>query len=80
MTDKTGGPAFPPQVIQTASGEWVTAEVYGIQQGMSLRDYFAAHAFAAFIASPNFPEEWIGNYAAIAAYAAADEMLKARNQ
>ena len=47
-------------------------------QGMTLRDYFAAKAMQAFIASPLLKVE-LGEYAtALSAYKVADAMLMAR--
>ncbi|QNB08378.1 hypothetical protein G5S34_17545 [Herbaspirillum frisingense] len=43
-TDKTGGPAFPGNVAVGPNGEVVPAMMHGVPEGMSLRDYFAAHA------------------------------------
>ena len=66
----TGGPAFP------------TTEVAMMRslQGMTLRDYFAAKAMQAFIASPLLKVE-LGEYAtALNAYKVADAMLKARQE
>jgi hypothetical protein len=66
MSKETGGPAFP------IVGQWGVSE-----QGMTLRDYFAAKAMAAIrVAAPNTDYEQI----AISAYVIADEMLKAREQ
>lgn len=72
MTEKSspqpddGGPAFPSH---GSMGEVA-------QQGMSLRDYFAAKALAGMLADSNFdhPPET----AATLCYAMADAMLKAR--
>ena len=80
--DNDGGPAFPPQVVRDADGIFQDVAVYGMQSGMSLRDYFAAKAMAAHImrhpvdaGGTDYPfdatmAEW--------AYAQADAMLKAR--
>lgn len=64
--EKTGGPAFPVQEAYAMSTE----------QGMTLRDYFAAKAMLALLTSPLDDM----NYRARRAYAMADEMLKARNK
>lgn len=42
MTLNDGGPAFPPPVVQDSNGAWQESTAYGLQVGMSLRDYFAA--------------------------------------
>lgn len=51
-------------------------------QGMTLRDYFAAKAMQAQISSASVDIQWDRGYDEIArcAYAQADEMLKARNK
>lgn len=80
MTKNTGGPAFPNTAFGGTRNE---------QQGMTLRDYFAAKAMAAMLPEYElayvFDEEWceegetpmIGHIARDA-YIAADAMLKAR--
>ncbi|WP_050466340.1 hypothetical protein [Herbaspirillum chlorophenolicum] len=42
--DKTGGPAFPGSVAVGPNGEVVPAAAHGVPEGMTLRDYYAAHA------------------------------------
>lgn len=74
-----GGPAFP-QVATDPDGDlW--------QPGMTLRDYFAAKAIAGILANPdisasaarcNVSTNEFREDTAIAAYAMADAMLKAR--
>lgn len=67
MSINTGGPAFPIQEAYALSTE----------QGMTLRDYFAAKAMQAFLmrqSSMTAPDEMIAE----AAYDTADAMLKAR--
>lgn len=70
MTTKTdGGPAFPS----------VNHPDIPVNNGMSLRDYFAAKAMAAMVASPDYVEgSWFQEDIAIQAYTMADAMLKAR--
>ena len=73
MTTKNGGPAFPvPQAYD--------------EQGMTLRDYFAANALPAVYAEfwrgvvareYRFSEDWRDGLA-LDTYALADAMLKAR--
>lgn len=73
MSNNTGGPAFPvadPFAVKCPSTD---VEALRIQQGMTLRDYFAARAL----------EECLKHCATNAraaeeAYKIADEMLKAR--
>ena len=80
ITDKnTGGPAFPaPAGVQHIT-----------EQGMTLRDYFAAKAMQAMLASPELmvvvtSDQVLGEYAkqriAKLSYKYADAMLKAREQ
>lgn len=81
----TGGPAFPNTAFTSSRNE---------QQGMTLRDYFAAKAMAAIIQSGKFgpqtadalhyedDQQFVENRAAClaeGAYQMADAMLKARN-
>ena len=61
----TGGPAFP------------TGTAF---QGMTLRDYFAAKAMQAMIASPHMPSAFDMQPVAEKAYIIAEAMLKAREQ
>jgi len=78
MSDKTSGPAFP-------SPRW---EGWGSpQEGMTLRDYFAAKAMPATMTE--FEDGWKQHayesetflqWAAERAYAMADAMLKAREK
>lgn len=50
------------------------------EDGMDLRDYFAAQAMQAFIAAPQgkFPHQTVHQYAVEDAYVIADAMMKAR--
>ena len=66
----TGGPAFPTERIGMESGEYLTYQ----EEGMTLRDYFAAKAMQTIAANPHWTEEGIAE----AAYKQADAMLKAR--
>jgi hypothetical protein len=88
---KDGGPAFPVTLREFFTGEIETPggmmKVNNMPQtkeypGMSLRDYFAAKAMAAFYSNPNLQEGVIidgENYGPTAgAYAVADAMLAAR--
>nr|WP_282559337.1 hypothetical protein [Providencia alcalifaciens] len=74
MTDKTGGAAFP------ASGH--PDMQFVAQEGMSLRDYFAAKAMNAMITTAATPVltsmAELENHIAKTAYVMADAMLKAR--
>ena len=71
MTDKTtGGPAFPNEGFN-GWGE--------PQQGMTLRDYFAAKAMQGFCGNP-VNRDALPKEISRAAYMMADVMLKAREQ
>ena len=79
----TGGPAFPvadPFKVKCPDTE---TEALRLQQGMTLRDYFAAKAMQGLMgrswadAAGKFPENLHGVWAT-AAYQMADAMLKAR--
>ena len=82
----TGGPAFPATVRNhydpETGGQWSEH----IDQGMTLRDYFAAKALPAIYTDTcerarvdGWPEDWRDEVAA-EAYEMADAMLKAREQ
>ena len=72
MSKENGGQAFPGMVCVGHVGE---QPIYEHPHGMTLRDYFAAKAMAALIASSLLGEE--GDIAG-AAYEVADAMLEAR--
>lgn len=64
-----GGPAFPRPISHTQG------EVYEAQDGLSLRDYFAAKAITGMVefnGDPKIMAEW--------AYKIADAMLSAREE
>ncbi|MBV4365879.1 hypothetical protein [Erwinia phyllosphaerae] len=70
MSKETGGPAYPlPLGSETVEG----------QEGMALRDYFAAKAINGILSDPDagLLEDDLNRYAGIA-YRVADAMLKAR--
>ena len=71
----TGGPAFPMSGFGTRHGQPVQA-IY--QQGMTLRDYFAAKAMQGLYANPELKAEWKIQEITAYAYQVADAMLKAR--
>ena len=76
----TGGPAFPvadPFAVKCPSTD---VEALRIQQGMTLRDYFAAKAMQGIMAGrfPIMLEPDAEHKVAEAAYIQADAMLKAR--
>ena len=66
----TGGPAFP--VLH-----WISGESTGAEEGMTLRDYFAAKAMQGLLNDPSWQGMTTGVVAATA-YEVADAMLKAR--
>ncbi len=83
---KTGGPAFP------ARPTWDEHDDYSVipQDGMTLRDYFAAKAMSSGLIKETYPEwqlkAWFGDRIGItreeiiarAAYEVADAMISAR--
>ena len=71
MTTNTGGPAFPTTKPLEHWGD--------PNQGMTLRDYFAAKAMQAFLTRETRFSENLLMYAG-AAYDVADAMLKARQE
>ena len=75
MSDtNTGGSAFP--VLH-----WINGESTGAEEGMTLRDYFAAKAMQGLITSrhTDYENGWYAEAeVAKSAYAMADEMLEAR--
>ena len=66
----TGGPAFPAHHFDMTEGE----------HGMTLRDYFAAKAMAAYASSADWRIDMGPDETAFAAYKQADAMLEARNK
>ena len=83
MTAKAnGGPAFPrPASLDTADGTLQDGDqIVTEQDGMTLRDYFAAKAMAAMIASDVSERMGDKDQAMIAAvaYQQADAMISAR--
>jgi hypothetical protein len=73
----TGGPAFP---LPSHTRKWDEAKNEYVQdEGMTLRDYFAAKAMQALIiANGRAPQGGWPTYAENTAYKVADAMLKAR--
>lgn len=68
MTNKTGGPAFPH--IDSGCGRF--------EEGMTLRDYFAAKAMQAYSSDHDWRNDMNVRDTAYAAYKMADAMLEAR--
>ncbi|HBW9435786.1 TPA: hypothetical protein MFP15_08735 [Klebsiella pneumoniae] len=78
MSKKTGGQAFPRQQWEYDGQNNVLQYQ---EEGMTLRDYFAAKAMQAMISNPSIIDndsDGAVNYAASASYKFADAMLKAR--
>lgn len=86
MSKETGGPAFPTQInnsgitpIKGFNGEEIKPQTFSAYPGMTLRDYFAAHA-------PVVPDDfgWAASETDLVQrmtrwrYAYADSMLAAR--
>ena len=74
MSKKTGGPAFPTEAYD------LDRKGYVREEGMTLRDYFAAKAMQGNLAS--WPEDQLFNPKDIAehAYGVADAMLAERGK
>jgi hypothetical protein len=84
----TGGPAFA-RARSSDPAEYHNPEVYHAQEGMTLRDYFAAKAMAALLGSkevsrqicnddPRFQGDNFDSVIALNAYEFADAMLAER--
>lgn len=71
----TGGAAFPQVNLKDSHGMLVPDR----QEGMTLRDYFAAKAMQALVTSQHCPKEFDGLIVSQAAYRVADAMLAARS-
>lgn len=79
---ETGGPAFPMADPFVAKQPKNGADAQRLAEGMTLRDYFAAHAMQAYlsghIAHYGHENYWRPEDIAHEAYGSADAMLKAR--
>ena len=89
MSTDNGGPAFPARPHEQLLG----GEIISTNEGMTLRDYFAAKAMASLICEPPFGDgnptvfawtktdvvEGVDRFA-LAAYRMADAMLRARKE
>ena len=78
-----GGPAFPrPASVDTTQGTLPDGDsVREDQEGMTLRDYFAAkiiHGLATPTTGDGDPTQWNWDELAKCAYAGADAMISAR--
>ena len=94
--EKTGGPAFPTTVRNHHDPETGSQWSEHIDQGMTMRDYFAAKAMQGIISAPHgtYDDETAAVYLsddlgfsggrrgriAAASYAMADAMMKAREE
>lgn len=75
MNKKTGGPAFPCEII----GIDMDGEYRKPFAGMTLRDYFAAKAMLGFL-TLDMQDEYLASETAKEAYRYADAMLKERQK
>lgn len=79
-----GGPAFA--LAPTAStmkphadgGGHMIVTHYGMERGISIRDYFAAAALQGLLSSIEPNQLWSGEDVAVTCYRTADAMIKAR--
>jgi len=74
MSNNTGGPAFPTERIGIESGDYLTYQ----EEGMTLRDYFAAKALDVSIQQTRDFYGIDKDHVAKWCYEMADAMLKAR--
>ncbi len=72
-----GGPAFPREDYQTNGAPSAQPGCLG-QEGLSMRDYFAAKAMQAAATNPNGADGFTFRERAVWAYEQADAMLEAR--
>lgn len=75
-----GGPAFPVVVPGHLYGDGSSEIPYVDHRGMSLRDWFAAAAFQGSLSNPYLSPPLNVQELAVAAYNAADAMLRARGK
>lgn len=75
----TGGPAFPVADPFAVKCPPTDAEALRLQQGMTLRDYFAAKAMQGFVSDQDWRIDMGPEETAKAAYRQADAMLVARS-
>ncbi|HGE8458763.1 TPA: hypothetical protein ACGD77_002971 [Serratia marcescens] len=73
MSKETGGQAFPMLGNVGYNSDWQ------LEEGMTLRDYFAAKVMSGVQSNPEL-SDWGAEKYANYAYEVADAMLKARNQ
>lgn len=79
MTSAANPPAFPRPIGNNGAPHYEDREISGEEIGMSLRDYFAAFAMAAFLDRASFGQgESSLQIDAARCYRIADAMLKER--
>ena len=66
-------PAFP-----TSNWQKIAPMANGYNEGMTLRDYFAAKAMQGYCSDPDWRQDMTPTDTAFAAYTQADAMMKAR--
>jgi hypothetical protein len=76
MSKNDGGPAFARPFSK--SGDFTDSPKHGAQEGLSIRDYFAAKAMQAVIAKSSLRTDEMIAAAATASYGIADAMLAER--
>ena len=79
----TGGPAFPVSDPFAVKCPPTDDEALRIQQGMTLRDYFAAKAMQGMLANPKLQEQILKagqSWVEESAWKVADAMIAARSQ
>jgi len=77
--ENDGGPAFPRPVSESKYSD----DIFHVEQGMSLRDYFAGQAMIALHSSEQRGGKWTSEsavYCAKNAYELADAMLAERKK
>lgn len=82
MDDKDGGPAFPKDGQLVKDPNTLAVQYEGVQNGMTLRDYFAGQALAGILANLKAPvvgDQLNGPGISTMAYQIAGFMLKARS-
>jgi len=71
-------PAFPRPFSKDDTDAFDDSATYSAHVGMTLRDYFAAHAMQGYCSDSEYKKECGQEDTAIAAYKMADAMIKAR--
>ncbi len=76
MSKNDGGPAFARPFSK--SGEFTDSPIHSAQEGLSVRDYFAAKVYAAMIVGGHWPIDSSREDQARMAYVHADAMIAER--